>query len=165
MEPKDRDWSKGYAKQALSDLDVREIIAERAEKCHRLNFLQMAAEKVCKAHLVAKNGHETPRKSHAVVAKNLPIIARQFYSATKSNGIAQWELDQIKRLAGEIEKLAPACDDDGTRRDNAEYPWEDAKSQIRVPCEFKFPNLDDGERIIVRLVRLLRTAAESYAKD
>jgi len=50
MLTKDEDWARAYAKQVLSDLDVREILVRgNTEKCHRLHFLQMAAEKTCKA--------------------------------------------------------------------------------------------------------------------
>ena len=59
MAATDQDWARAYAKQALSDLDAREKFAlAGAPKCHRLHFLQMAAEKVCKAHLTSANGHE-----------------------------------------------------------------------------------------------------------
>ena len=82
----DADWARGYARQALSDLRVREALAlGRAEKCHRLHFLQMASEKACKAYLVSENGHENVRKSHAYIAKTLPIIARHFYSGSKDS--------------------------------------------------------------------------------
>jgi len=58
MLTKDEDWARAYAKQALSDLDVREILVRgNTEKCHRLHFLQMAAEKTCKAYLTIANGH------------------------------------------------------------------------------------------------------------
>ena len=77
----DRDWARGYAKQAISDLAAREILARaNADKCHRLHFLQMAAEKVCKAYLVAQNGHEKVRRTHAYIARNLPIYRKTFLS-------------------------------------------------------------------------------------
>jgi len=58
MQPKDEDWAGGYARQALSDPDAREILVRgNAEKCHRLHFLQMAAEKTCKAYLTMTNGN------------------------------------------------------------------------------------------------------------
>ena len=160
----DADWARGYAKQALSDLTAREIlVASGADKCHRLHFLQMAAEKACKAFLTAKNGHEHLRKTHAYVARVLPILARQFYAVENAgNPIADWELSQIRSLAREIEVLAPACDHGDVREDNTEYPWIDSTGEIRIPCEYAFPGLNDNSRIIIRLIRLIRTAAESY---
>ena len=68
MPSTDKDWARSYARQALSDLNVREILIQaNAHKCHRLHFLQMAAEKACKAHLIMANGHEKVRKTHAYV--------------------------------------------------------------------------------------------------
>jgi hypothetical protein len=117
MPATNQDWARGYARQALSDLRAREsLVRARAEKCHRLHFLQMAAEKACKAHLKMANGHEKVRKSHAYVARNLPILARQFYSAMNdSDRISRWEIGEVRRLAREIELLAPACDDGDVR--------------------------------------------------
>jgi len=153
-----QDWARAYAKQALSDLDAREKLAlAGAHKCHRLHFLQMAAEKVCKAHLTLANGHENVRRTHAYIEKN--TIARLVYG----NSIAQWETREIKRIAGEIQVLAPACDADGARPDNSEYPWQDGHGNVRTPCEYKFPNIDDESRTIIRLIRLIRTASESFA--
>ena len=43
-------------------------------------------------------------------------------------------------------------------------PGEDAQGNVRVPSEYNFPNLDDGptNRAIVKLIRLIRTAADKY---
>jgi hypothetical protein len=165
MPAADQDWARGYARQALSDLRARDALVDvNADKCHRLHFLQMAAEKACKAHLIAENGHENVRKTHACVAKILPIIARQFYANINDNDrITQWEISEVKRLAREIEVLAPACHEGDVRNDNSEYPWEAANGTVRIPCEYNFPNIDDGSRTIVRLIRLIRTASNSYA--
>jgi len=162
----DEEWARSYARQALSDLNAREALVNAgAEKCHRLHFLQMAAEKTCKAYLATTNGHDHVRKSHAYIARILPIIARQFYGVISRVRIPHWEISEIRRLAREIEMLAPACDGGEDRRDNTEYPWEGARGEIRTPCEYNFPNVDDGSRQIVRLIRLIRTAAESYCRE
>lgn len=161
----DSNWAKAYARQALSDLNAREVlVAAGAEKCHRLHFLQMATEKSCKAYLTANNGHDQVRKTHAYVARVLPILARHFY-ALENDGtsMASWELSQVRKLAREIEVLAPACDDGDTRNDNTEYPWLDTKGEIRTPCEHTFSGLDDGSRSIVRLIKLIRSAAYSLS--
>jgi hypothetical protein len=164
MQSTDEDWARSYAKQALSDLRAREALGKNTERCHRLHFLQMAAEKVCKAFLTRANGHDNVRKSHAYIARVLPIIARNFYTAVNNNNqIPRWEISQIRRLAHEIEVLAPACDDGDARRDNTEYPWEDGKGEVQVPCEYNFPNINDESRSIIRLIRLIRAASESYS--
>jgi hypothetical protein len=159
------DWARGYAKQALSNLQAREQLAgANFEKCHRLHLLQMAAEKTCKAYLTKDNGHDNVRKSHAYVAKHLPTIARHFYEATHHNKIADWRISEIRRLAREIEFLAPACDDGDLRRDNSEYPWEDGKGEVRIHCEYNFPKINDGDRTILLLIQLIRAASESYCR-
>jgi hypothetical protein len=167
MHLRDQNWAKSYAKQALSDLNAREAVVKAgAAKCHRLHFLQMAAEKTCKAHLTLNNGHHNLRRSHAVVKDNLPVIARQFYAERSENmAIAQWELKAIKHLANEIELLAPACTHAGAREDNTEYPWEDSNGRVYTPCEYTFPNIDDGpeNKTINRLIRLIREAADSFS--
>lgn len=162
----DHDWARSYARQALSDLGAREVLVlGKAEKCHRLHFLQMAAEKTCKAHLTIANGHESVRRSHAYVKRNLPIVARHVYAMMNDDSrITAWEMSEVRRLAREIELLAPACDDGDVRRDNSEYPWEDGKGNVCTPCEYSFPNIDDGSRGIIRLIRLMRTACEAYSR-
>jgi hypothetical protein len=165
MKLADEAWARAFARQALSDLRALEVLGDgQVEKCHRLHFLQMAAEKACKAHLVAINGHENVRRSHAYIAAILPILARTYYPVLNPGArIPRWELELIAKLAREIELLAPACDRGDTRRDNSEYPWEGADGGIRIPCEYTFPSIDDGIRSTVRLIRLIRTAAESYS--
>jgi len=124
----------------------------------------MAAEKTCKAYLTANNGHEQVRKTHAYVAHVLPIVARQFYAVRNGgNPIAAWELSQVRILAREIELLAPACDDGDVREDNTEYPWRNGAGEVKIPCEYPFPGIDDSGKGIVRLVRLIHTAAEFYS--
>jgi hypothetical protein len=77
----------------------------------------MAAEKLCKAYLTTSNGHDKVRKTHAYVERNLPLIARNFYRADNNGKIPTWEISEIRKIARQIEVLAPACDDGGTRQD------------------------------------------------
>jgi hypothetical protein len=160
----DDGWTRAYAKQALSDLDAREaLVSAGCHKCHRLHFLQMAAEKVCKAYLVKTNGHDHLKKTHACVKNVLPQLARSFFSNTNQNSAAKINrVKAVKRFAAEIEVLAPACAEGG-REDNCEYPWEELTGDVRVPCEFGFPNIDDSSRDIVPLITLIRNASESYS--
>jgi hypothetical protein len=160
------EWARAYALQALSDLRARDAAARaNLEKCHRLHFLQMAAEKACKAYLTSANGHESVRKTHAYVERVLPILARAFYSSEQDNqGIPAWQIKQIKRFAREIEVIAPACDAGDVREDNSEYPWLDGNGIVQTPCLHSFPHLDDGNRVVILLIRLIRIAAESYTR-
>ena len=151
MIKKNNTWATAFAKQALSDLDIRDLLASRnAAKCHRLHYLQMAAEKLCKAYLL--KGHPVNSrniKTHAVIKRHLRIIARQYGR------------EQLAVFAEEIENLAPACQAGGHREDNTEYPWATADGMIVAPCEWSFPNIDDSDRKIVQLIKLIRQAAES----
>ena len=152
----DRDWTRAFARQALSDLRARDVLeAGNADKCHKLHFLQMAAEKVCKAFLISTKGHEKVRRSHAYVQKYIPIIARQA-------AVSGAKLALIKRLAREIEVLAPACDEGETRPDNTEYPWQDVNGNVLTPCLHNFAEIDLLEKDIRPLVRILQFAAKGY---
>ncbi len=50
------DWARAYARQADIDFKAWELLEKHPEavgaECHRLLFLQMACEKLCKAHLI-----------------------------------------------------------------------------------------------------------------
>lgn len=158
-------WARAYARQAQSDLRVREIlVVARAERCHQLHFLQMAAEKACKAHLSAANGNRDVKRTHAYVAKILPILAKAFYSSLNGQtSLTEWQSVRIRRLAEEIELLAPSCNADEVRNDNSEYPWLDGQGVVQIPCEYKFGNIDDQDKAMVLTIRLLRAAAAAYA--
>jgi len=162
----DAEWASAFAAQALSDLDAREILlAGGADKCHRLHFLQMSAEKVCKAHLMTENGYEAVRRVHSYVESVLPVIARHFSSLAQGSDYQTWQLRAIAKFARDIELLAPACDEGETRPDNSEYPWLDSTDRVQTPCQYKFSHIDDGDRIVVTIIQLLRVAAKEYVRS
>jgi hypothetical protein len=153
MPATDDDWIKAFALQALSDLEVRELLANNGSpKCHRLHYLQMASEKVCKAHLIRENGRESVKNSHAYVQYTLPKLAQYFYGLESTVAAPVWLMAGIKRFARQIELLAPACDDGKARPDNSEYPWLDGKETVQIPCQHSFPDFDDGDRIVVKII-------------
>jgi len=118
----------------------------------------------CKAHLSAANGNRDVKRTHAYVAKILPILAKAFYTRLDSHSpLTGWQSAQIRRLAAEIELLAPACDEGKTRNDNSEYPWMDGHGVVQVPCEYRFANIDDQDKAVMLTIRLLRAAAKAYA--
>lgn len=62
-------WSEAFAAQARSDLDVYDFLTSSTMPIsHRLHYLQMWLEKICKAH----TPDEEFRKTHNVIAKVLP---------------------------------------------------------------------------------------------
>ena len=113
--------------------------------CAQLHFLQMACEKLSKAHLCMKGSRpEDLKQSHAYVSKTLPLIARELFVAEYGRDLARNAalMAHIRHFAREIELLAPAVDANRTRRDNTEYPWLDASGTLIAPAQHEFPNLN-----------------------
>ncbi len=156
------DWGRAFAKQASADFQTWERLQCDAEvpKCHKLHFLQMACEKLAKAHLCATPGTDPHQiqTSHKCFAKSFLLIARDLYVR---RGEHLKKLDRLakpmKRLARQIELLAPSVDDGGRCTDNCEYPWELANDKLRVPAEYTFPNLssltDLEGRLLLKIVK------------
>src|SRR5437588_28014 len=79
------DWALAYARQAKADFRAWELYEQHPEAvaagCHKLLFLQMACEKLCKAYLIragtppaalqTSHGY-TPRGQDLRVAQSLP---------------------------------------------------------------------------------------------
>jgi hypothetical protein len=137
-------WSRAYARQAQADLDAREVLlGATVPACQHLHFLQMACEKISKAHRCLGGANpETLRHSHGFAAKVLPQIARELLRRSAFAAdleVAPRGLEaMVRQLAREVDLLAPAVDDDGRRPDNCEYPWEDDGGALHVPAEHGF---------------------------
>ena len=156
------DWALAYARQADADFKAWELYERHPEavaaECHKLLFLQMACEKLCKAHLI--RGGTPPdalRDSHGYIANPLPIvIRRQIISSGQNPGRMRWVLDQVRHLAEEIEVLNPAVRRNGQRPDNCEYPWA-AGHEIKSPLDWTFHPLRlltaPSGRTFVKLLR------------
>jgi hypothetical protein len=157
-----REWALAYARQAEVDLRTYGLLnREPTPDCHRLQFLQMACEKLCKAHLCEGGAApESLQGSHAYIAGTLPVILKKTYAIARADAHqGAWVLQHAKHLAAEIEVLAPAVKRAGTleRRDNCEYPWEDESGTLQIPLKWRFqPSqlLDcPAGRLFVKLVR------------
>jgi hypothetical protein len=136
-------WVTAYARQARADYAAWGAIQRDARfpECHRLLFLQMACEKLCKAYLI-DNGSDpyVVQTSHAYIAGPLPELLRKHLAASKQKlKQVPWVLEHARHLAREIEMLAPAVRRGGQRPDNCEYPWEDDTGVIRSPLDWTFP--------------------------
>ena len=112
-------WAVGYARQARADFQTFEKLqAMPVPECHKLQFLQMACEKLVKAHLCA--GRTDPadlQASHAYVAGTLPVVLRQEARFVNFTGAAaRATLIRARLLASEIDVLAPAVTRNGQRR-------------------------------------------------
>ena len=106
-------WSRAYARQAQADLDAREVLlGSKVSACQHLHFLQMACEKISKAHLcLGGTDPETLTHSHAFAAKVLPQIARELLR--RAAFVADLEFlhsgieSMVRQLAREVDLLAP----------------------------------------------------------
>lgn len=114
--------AEAFAIQAASDLDAYNVLSASAlPSCHRLHYLQMWLEKLCKAYLWLPGGTEDLRMLHNVVAKVLPRMISEHW---RRIGFAQRpDIGAIREVCREIDLLHPQIDDDGRRPDNVEYPW------------------------------------------
>lgn len=120
------DWALAYVRQADADFRAWELGEKHPDtvgaECHKLQFLQMACEKLCKAHLI--QGETRPaalQSSHGFIANPLPIVIRQQMISTSQNlNGMRGVLMLVRHLAEEIEILSPAVQRDGRRLDNCE---------------------------------------------
>jgi len=138
-------WRRAFAEQAEADFEAWEKLQVRGDisRCHQLLFLQMACEKLAKAHLYG-TGSDSPSidTSHERFAKSFPAIAKHHYARVgKKLGKYDRALKNMRSLAREIELLSPAVHKDRKRRDNCEYPWELQNGELRIPASHSFPNL------------------------
>jgi len=164
--PTSQEWGRAFAKQARADFDTWNALqlyvklppeARPLPRCQKLHFLQMACEKLAKAHLL-KGGSRVSdlKQSHAYIAKHLPTIVRQqMIQEGENERVANSIRDQCKRLAREIELLSPSVDDGSRREDNCEYPWVHGAA-LYVPAEWAFANLNlltepNGRNILKRI--------------
>jgi hypothetical protein len=142
----EEDWARCYARQANADFKAWRHTLEHptdlVAECHSLLFLQMACEKLCKAHLL-RNGSppDKIRSSHAYIAKPLPVIIRQEISLLEPDARSkEWVINHTKDLAREIELLNPSVDNNGQNKENCEYPWE-SNGKIFSPLDRSFSPL------------------------
>jgi hypothetical protein len=172
------DWRVAYAKQARADLRSREKLLEDAKlpHCQQLHFLQMACEKLCKAHLCGQgNDPSTLQSSHVFIAGTLPIIVRQqFTRESRGNSSGRtWVMRAIRGLARKVELLAPSVKDGGRQPANCEYPWAGPGGKVYVPCDYNFElNLlyeEAGRHFLKALYaaadELVRAAPDSPTSD
>jgi hypothetical protein len=141
---KPKDWATAFARQADADLRAWELYQQHpkavAAECHKLLFLQMACEKLCKAHVIRAGIRkaEDVQGSHGFVEKHLPSIMKQEIAITQDfSGNSHWAMSQIRQLCGEIEILNPAMKRANRRPDNCEYPWE-AADHVLSPLDHQF---------------------------
>jgi hypothetical protein len=125
-----KEWAERFAEQADADFRAWELYERNphavAAPCHKAQFLQMACEKLCKAHQLRTGAAaEWLLSTHKVIAKTLSRIIQEEMERRGQKRSAIRECTRfVKKLAQEIEFLSPSLDDGGKRPDNCEYPWE-----------------------------------------
>ena len=105
-----KDWSNAYALQAKADfmtyqalerLRSEAVIGWSIPICHKLQFLQMACEKLAKAHLCTRGtAPASLQASHAYISKVLPVVIRQEMVAVNFRG----KSGRARSFAGHIAK-------------------------------------------------------------
>jgi len=139
------DWSRAYAKQGASDLSVYKFLSApgaNISDCHRLHYLQMAGEKVAKAYQFrhTQKRLEDLLSNHVALPEFINLYCQSGAMKAKYAGREeQLGVDRrdLRHLAQEIEKLAPAVDRLRSPM-NAEYPWTNGVALV-VPTEHAYP--------------------------
>ena len=156
------DWALAFARQADADFRAWELYEQHPEAaatdCHKLLFLQMACEKLCKAYLImAGTPPQDLQTGHGYIAKPLPLVLRQqIVDSGRDPDRMRGVLSLVRHLAGEIEVLNPDVRRNGQRPDNCEYPWESGDKVIS-PLDWTFHPLRlvsvEGGRTFIKLLR------------
>lgn len=137
------DWARAYAHQARADFRAWELYEQHPEavaaECHKLLFLQMACEKLCKASLIMTGARpEDLQTSHGYIANPLPVVIRQeILDSGQNPNRMRGLLTLVRHVAEEIEVLNPSVRRDRLRLDNCEYPWE-AGDRVISPLDRTF---------------------------
>jgi len=137
-----------FARQAESDIDMFEIIRDQASVpgCQKLHFVQMAFEKIVKAHMYKSVDERI--LVHTVVEKHFPIIFRTYWARTNPRTPIHPPLfHNIEQLCHKIDMLCPAKPKPyksqfPTEYDpNCEYPWiflNGSVQEVKSPLDYLF---------------------------
>lgn len=165
--PTPDEWAVALARQAKADISTWNYLQTAdLPECKKLLFLQMACEKLVKAHLCDQGSAPSSlQSSHAYTAKNLPGVIRVQLTILRAKPkLIRAIVSFTKRIAREIELLAPAVDDGGRRPDNCEYPWEDRGHQLWVPVDWTFfTDQFVKSPVGLKFLKLVHEAIERFA--
>lgn len=154
--------SEAFASQAASDLEAyQELSASSLPSSHRLHYLQMWLEKLCKAYLWLPDSYANElRTRHNVVEKVFPRIVGEHWR--RIGFTHRPDIGSIRQLCREIDLLHPQVDENGRRPDNVEYPWIGESGDSEVPARWKFQL---ANRLYKNTGRLLLKAAVSLTNN
>jgi hypothetical protein len=152
-------WSRAFAQQAKTDLDAYELLTNSAlPVSHRLHYLQMWLEKLCKAHQLKQS--QQVEMTHQVVTKVLPGLILQNWDRIDYG--KEPDMKILKDLCREIDLLHPQIDSGGRRPDNVEYPWQGRSGKIETPARWEFAV---AQRLFTNTGRLLVKVAADLTRN
>jgi hypothetical protein len=151
---------EAFVEQASSDLDAYDALAASSLPCcHRLHYLQMWLEKLCKAYLwLPDTGTDDLRGRHAVVEKVLPRMIGEHWR--RIGFVKRPDISAIRQICRQVDLLHPQIDDNGRRPDNVEYPWKGPSGSV-VPARWNFELVP---RLYSNSGKLLLKAARSLTQ-
>jgi hypothetical protein len=151
--------AEAFHVQAQSDYKAYNALATTTlPVCHRLHYLQMWMEKLCKAYLwhsAVINKDLLHR--HQVVGVVLPRLVEGHWRRLAAYNKSTPDMERVRSLCREIDLLHPQVDDNGRRPDNVEYPWT-FNGVTYTPTQHTFPLVQDLYRAHGRL--LIMAAAQ-----
>ena len=138
-----------------------------AAECHLLLFLQMACEKLCKAHLIQAGAPpEAFQSGHAYIANPPPMVIKQqlLHLGRDLAGLKRVQTI-VRHIAVEIEALNPSVRRNRGRPDNCGYSWE-IGGQVISPLRWSFVPLRLLEAPAGRtFLKLLRGAIDRILNE
>lgn len=130
-------YADAFLAQAASDLDAYEALSRSTlPSCHRLHYLQMWLEKLCKAYVSLSAASDELAFKHQVVHKVLPKLIAEHWR--RAGLTTKPDVDAVRRLCRAVDLLHPQVDGGGLHPDNVEYPWPNGAHDYSVPAQFKF---------------------------
>ena len=170
-------WATAFGAQSLSDFCVflrlrflRRTVGDALEVCHELHYLQMACEKIAKAYRLKGTAVDIEKEMSGHVAFSQFIegylITAGYGQRPKYSGRPQSFTDfkkRVRRVAEDVEKLAPAVDREVTPS-NAEYPWLEG-NEIKTPCRYSYPSLhllQTADPKGVEFLQIVQSAIEGF---
>ena len=162
-------WADAFYEQARSDWALFRELNERGDvpRCHALHYLQMATEKLAKAHRLRDTtvADDVLLSTHAGFSAFLaaflhsPALHREFRGRSAYLGAARRGCGHLARL---VEQLSPAVGGPG-HPVNTEYPWA-AGDAVVAPAAYGFPSIDlRGSHYARLLLNFVQLAFDDYA--
>lgn len=159
-------WAGAYHRQARADWSLFLELFARPDlpRCHALQHLQMATEKLGKAYRFRDT--DTPsarlRSEHGGFSKFLmTFIKRPELEGLVTDLSVRSYLAALPALGREVERLTPSIDGENHPQ-NVEYPWCSGEVVI-APVDYSFPNLGFlHERRGLAFLKVIHLALERF---